>query len=180
MSLHSNPLAQTPQWALIIFIVSALISAITDYRNEKIYNALTFPLLIFGFIVSALQTPSLWLISVASIFFAFVIYLPLVWFKLMGAGDAKLTMALSTVLGLKGTWELFYYSLLIAAFGALAILIRNKRVGVFLHELKLLFQSIFYRELQFHWPRLDMQSKSPFGVTIFLAFLILLGRRLHA
>ncbi len=180
MAFSIQPFDTIPIWSLQIFSIVSLICAVTDYFYNKIFNIITFSLLVFGLIMSLMQSNVSWWIPLLSIVFAFSIYLPLVILKLMGAGDAKLSMALASILGIRSTWELFFYSVLIASFGAFAILIRKKRVKLFFKEMKLMFQSIFYKGLSFHIPKLDRESKSPFGIAIFLSFMVIAGKRLYA
>lgn len=180
MVINIAPFESMPLWTVEIFLILGFICALTDYIKDKIFNIITLPMMLLGFVICLVQSPSMWLGSLTAIVFAFAIYLPLVIFKVMGAGDAKLSMAFASILGLKATWELFFFSLLIASFGTVAIMIRKKRLMHFLSEIKKMLQSIFYKQLSFHWPQLDKQSKSPFGIAIFLSFAIIAGKRVYA
>lgn len=179
MKFLTSPYEIISVWNLYGFLALGLVCAITDLLKDKIYNIITLPLILFGMLICTFQSPSMWWISVLSVVFVFSIYLPLVVLKIMGAGDAKLSMAFASILGIKATWELFFLSIVIASFGTIAIMIRKKRLGHFLKEIKLMFQSIFYKGLLFHWPQLDKNTKSPFGLAIFLSFALIVGERVY-
>jgi Flp pilus assembly protein protease CpaA len=88
----------------------------------------------------------------------------------MGAGDAKLVMALSTVLGSAQTLDLIYGSFLVGSLGAIVLLIRKKRVRIFFREVFNFFKTLFIKDLKIIWPKLDRETKAPFAVAICMGY----------
>lgn len=165
-----------PNWVGWIFGIVAVIAAVTDIWKEKIYNWLTFPAFFMGLVFVLFFNHQNLLNSLYGILIAFGAFIPLFLSGIMGAGDAKLVLALSTVCGLMGTLILIYASIVVGAMGALVVMIKNRRIKNFFKELKKFFQTLIYKELEIEFPKLDRNSKVPFGIAICMGyFYVLLG-----
>jgi Flp pilus assembly protein protease CpaA len=103
-------------WCLFV------LASITDIKNGKIYNGLTFP---FFFLGIALQVYLKGLHSIPSIGLSVVtaalLFFPLYFSKILAAGDVKLILAASTWLNSDLTLKLAGLSILVGAFVGLLI-----------------------------------------------------------
>ncbi|MEW6058282.1 MAG: prepilin peptidase [Bdellovibrionota bacterium] len=168
-----------PVWAAWIYGAVACVAAVTDFRSGKIYNWLTLPALVSGLLISSAiggvegLGESLKGLGIAS-----AIFIPLFAARVLGAGDAKLMMAFGTVLGVEGILELISLTFLIAGLGAFALLIVHRRVKPFFKELYKFFRSLIVPGLDAQLPRLSRSIKAPFGIPIFLAFLVMIVREM--
>ncbi len=163
-------LQELPSWVGWFFGAVAVCGAISDLLKDKIYNWLTIPSFIIGVIVILVFSRSYILQSLYGILLATVFFVPLFFLGIMGAGDAKLVMALSTVLGFHGTFEMIYGAMLVGAAGALVILIRKRRVKIFIREVKKFFSTILINEMAIEFPNLDRNTKAPFGIAICMGY----------
>jgi prepilin peptidase CpaA len=176
--LNANLLMSTmPSWITWLYLAIGALAAITDYRNNKIYNWLTLPTLVFGLVFAAVMSLSAFLSALKGVAVAAAIFIPLFAFGIMGGGDVKLMMAFGAVLGPQGALELTYASTLISAFGAVTLLIRHKRVRAFFEQLWFFFRSLVVPGLETQWPKLDRKIKAPFGIAIFCGFAYLVARQ---
>lgn len=171
MPMTLNLSAGMPQWMGWAYAAVALVAAITDYRSGKIYNWLTLPALLFGFIVSVVVGLPTLAAAAAGVGLAALFFIPLFLTGVLGGGDVKLLMAMGTVLGARGIFELSCASILIAALGAVVLLVTHKRVKPFFSELTMFFRTLLTPGLSVQWPRLSREIKAPFGLAIFWAFL---------
>lgn len=166
-----------PQWVGYAYGAAAAVAAITDYRKGKIYNWLTFPLLGLGLVLAFLLGGWHTLGNAAAgAGLALILFAPLSLASVFGFGDVKLLMALGTVLGPRGVFELACTSILIAGAGSVVLLIRSGRLRPFLNQMWVFLSSITTPGLAAHWPRLDRTSKAPFGIAIFWGLVIVLLR----
>lgn len=156
----------------LVFLAVALVAAITDLLKDKIYNWLTLSALSVGLIFNLYLGLNYFTGSIAGVAVAALIFIPLFAFKVMGAGDAKLMMALATVLGVSATLELISISIILASFGAAVILVRKKRVTEFFRQVGMFLRSLFVKELSVQWPKLDSEGKAPFGIAVFFAYIV--------
>jgi prepilin peptidase CpaA len=156
----------------IAFLLVAMTASITDLLRDKIYNWLTVPAFIAGLALNLYLGMNYFNGALAGVGVAAAIFLPLFIFKVMGAGDAKLVMALATVLGASATFELISISIVLSSLGAVVILVRKKRVREFFRQVYMFLRSLFVKGLEIQWPKLDQQSKAPFGIAIFFAYVV--------
>jgi Flp pilus assembly protein protease CpaA len=149
-------------------------AAITDLLKDKIYNWLTLSAFFVGLFLSAYSGKNFLLESLYGIGVGALIFLPLFFLKIMGGGDAKLIISLGSVLGVKPLIELISISVLLAALGAIGVLMKRRRFFHVLKENFLFLKSLVIKSpLGIHKPELDKNHKTPFGLAIFLAYLIL-------
>ena len=159
-------------WASWLWLGLLALAAITDYRQGKIYNWLTLPLIFAGLAYSGLQGWPPFVQSLLGLGLGLLLLGPLFFGGVMGGGDVKLFMAVGAWFGPAANWQLFSASIMLAAVGAIAILIARGRLKPFLQELFKFLRSAFTPGLALQWPRLDRTSKAPFGIAVFAAFLM--------
>lgn len=162
-------IAEVSAW---IFGGIGAVAAFTDYRSGKIYNWLTLPAIVLGLALAAVFQGWYGLgQAVMGLGVAGALFLPLFATGVLGGGDVKLMMAMGTVLGPNRMIELAGVSMAIAAAGAVALLIKHRRVVPFCTEIWKFARSVFVRGLEVQWPRLRRDIKAPFGIAIFLGFI---------
>ena len=163
-------LRELPNWVPWFFAMVAIICAITDTLKNKVYNVITFSSFFLGLVLVLIYSPTRITDSISGILIAMCFFVPMFIFKIMGAGDAKLVMALSTVLGSAQTLDLIYGSFLVGSLGAIVLLIRKKRVRIFFREVFNFFKTLFIKDLKIIWPKLDRETKAPFAVAICMGY----------
>ena len=95
---YGLPLERVFIW---LFVFAILVCALTDIFKSKIYNFVTFSLMILGFIANIYShgfARGLF-IALSGIVVGLIIYIPFYAFKIMGAGDVKLLMAIGSLGG---------------------------------------------------------------------------------
>lgn len=158
-----------PIWIPWIFVGLAGIGALTDFFWGKIYNFLTFPLLLIGLICAGVFGH--FYNAILSVLLVALVFIPLFFFGVFGGGDVKLIMALASILNTRQTLHFIWACILVGGIGAAVLLIRQKRVRVFFKQVGKFFQSLLIPGLLIDWPRLSKKSKAPFGIAIFAGFL---------
>jgi len=112
--------------ANLFALIVAIVSAVTDARVRKIYNAVTYPGVLAGFLFHTLAAVlshrgiAGFLFSLYGFLLGFGFFFIFYWIsrgKKMGAGDVKLYAAVGACLGVNAT----LYSLVITAFVGLLI-----------------------------------------------------------
>ncbi len=101
----------------------------TDLFKDKIYNAWVLPGLLTGVGTSLLQGSDRFIQSLTAVGAAFLILLPVYFFKGIAAGDVKLFMSAASFLSMQDTLSCILVSFLIAGVISVAIIIlkRNKQ-----------------------------------------------------
>ena len=140
---------EAPLWGQLLLLVPLgvvlVVAAVTDWRNRKVYNWLTYPAVIVGLVlhtivfgVGGLTTG---LITAVVVLFVGLLILPLGW---LGGGDIKLLIAVGATLGPGALFEVFFYSLFVGMLFGLSLSAVNgylwemiKRIGAFLKSLVL-------------------------------------------
>ncbi len=152
-----------------IFLFSILIiSFITDISKRKIYNAVTFPAILLGFLYHLfLDGWNGLLFSIAG--FLVGVSLLLIPFLLggMGAGDVKLLAAIGAMKGTLFVFNAFLYTAVIGGVMGLFLLIYKKGIrGVFQ---KLLYATVLIHSNAGSLKSMDKTDLSfPYGVAIVL------------
>lgn len=161
-----------PKWVYGLYGTIAAFSAGTDYWTGKIYNYLTLPSILLGFLLVSFYfgISGLWA-SLLGVGLVLLLFYPLFFLKTVGAGDVKLLMALATILSLSRTLEMIYACVVVGGIGAACLLIKHKRVKIFFKELGRFFKTLFYPGLSVEWPRLSKEIKAPFGIAVFVGYL---------
>ncbi len=140
-------IADAPIWAQYLLLiplgVALLVAAVTDWRERKVYNWLTYPLVIVGLILHTIAFGLSGLIAggltAVIVLIVGLIILPFGWF---GGGDIKLMIAIGATVGPAALFEIFFYSLFIGLLMGLSFSLVNgylwtllKRIGRFLKSL---------------------------------------------
>ncbi|WP_075980695.1 A24 family peptidase [Bacillus massilinigeriensis] len=155
-----------------ILLIALVISFVTDLRKRKIYNIITFPSIILGFVFHT------WMNGFQGFLFSLfgcIVGLGLLMFPFilgaMGAGDVKLLAAIGA---LKGTFFVIQTFVVMAIFGgiiALLILLTKKEFHPFYQ--KLIVSISIGKWHSFN--KDDSQIVFPYGVAIVLGTLINVG-----
>lgn len=172
MALHFSAFEKLQWFAGILGFIAVFVAAITDYAWGKIFNWLTYTLLATGIAIAATRGQShLWM-AFKALALVSAIFIPMYSLKIFGAGDVKLLMALSTLLGVDETIRVATASILVTGAGALVILILSKRLGPVLREIIKFVRSVVTPGLVVCWPHLSRKIKAPFGVALFCGMIL--------
>ena len=145
-----------------LLIAVALVACVTDLLEQRIYNALTFPALLLGVAMHIAGGTEAWWNGLAGALVIGAPYFVLFAIRVMKAADVKLLMAL----GALGGWR-FALLLAFAAYVASAVL----HFAVLLSQRRLVD---VLRDFRPEWSP-DQSFKTPFGVGIALAVVVLVG-----
>ncbi len=118
-------------------------AAVTDWRERKIYNWLTYPTLLGGLVLHTVAFGFSGLLAgfltALVVLFLGILILPFGW---LGGGDIKLLAAIGAALGPGPLFEIFFYSLIVGLVMGLSISLVNgylfellKRIGRFLKSI---------------------------------------------
>ena len=120
---------QTPDYFLILLLLSILsISAIIDFRIQKIPNLITFPAMIiallYHFYINGING-----LIFSALGLATGIGLLLIPYILggMGAGDAKLMGAVGAILGTKSVFMAFLFTAIVGGIYAVILILLNQK-----------------------------------------------------
>ncbi|MCX7943302.1 MAG: A24 family peptidase [Deltaproteobacteria bacterium] len=106
-------------------MVIGTIAAITDFRERKIYNLLTYPSILLGILIWSINSGVDGLIaSIMGFCIAFGIYLIIFFFGGFGAGDVKFAAAIGAIMGYPLIINWVIISAIIGGIFALALLVR--------------------------------------------------------
>ncbi|BDQ34888.1 A24 family peptidase [Pseudodesulfovibrio portus] len=112
--------------ALAVALVTA---SVTDLRDQRIYNWLTFPLIIAGFATHTVFGGMEGLKFAASGFgLGFVVMVIPYFMGVMGAGDVKLMAGIGAWLGLESTFTAFLFTCIAGGVYGLAVLALDPKV----------------------------------------------------
>ena len=115
----------------IIAIIGTAIAAFTDARTGKIYNKLTGPLILIGWVANiALGQP---LVGLLGFLLATAIHMPTWFLGIQKGGDVKLIMGIGACMG----WEFIleftlYYAALYLVVGTLALVVRGRLFNLYM------------------------------------------------
>lgn len=107
---------------VILALIGTGICTITDLQNHRIYNAVTWPMILIGLLLTSFACPEELLVR--AIFLVACIGISLT--GVLGAGDAKLIMGNCALLGL---FPAVLMTVIACVFFFLAALIRNRKAG---------------------------------------------------
>ena len=171
---------QTPDYFLILLLLSILsISAIIDFRIQKIPNLITFPTVIIallyhffthgfdGLIFSALGLAT----GIGLLIIPYML-------DVSGAGDAKLMGAVGAIIGTKSVFAAFLLTALVGGIYALVIILLNKKQFKGFLKKQLITLQLFILTRKFIPDPVEENSKKPklcYGVAIALGTFIYLG-----
>lgn len=112
-----------------IAVAAILLATITDLLEHKIYNLLTFPLLLLGIVAWPLLEPSQWWQGIGGALVVGVPFFVLYAIKALKAGDVKLVMAIGALLGVRLGAVAGLLSVMVWAPIGFAVLAWNGRLG---------------------------------------------------
>ncbi len=182
-------LFEVEQWRQLIVLVPLglllITSAITDLRERKVYNKVTYPSFFIGLIVHGVALG--WtgvLDGLLAAVLTFVIGLMVMITGWIKGGDIKLFIAVGAFLGLQGLGEVIFYSIFAGGFVGLVTSLLNGYLVEMLTKMwsfmKGLFMSLVYKTKNFAQPmEPDERSKMPFAVAILLGGLCVLSDELY-
>ena len=147
-----------------------LCASLTDLRFGKIYNKLTVPSALIGFIYSF----SMWGVSgsVQSILgfgLGFLLYGWMFGLRILGGGDVKLLMALGAWVGPSCVFEIAVLGVLLGGIFSFVVLLVTGNLISFFRRMEFFFITLFMRELEIQPPEINKTLKMPFGVPISIA-----------
>jgi len=173
-------MVQSSDYFLLLFLLSILsISAIIDFRSQKIPNLITFPSIIMALLYHFLTHGVDGLIF-SALGLATGIGLLIIPYMLggMGAGDAKLMGAVGAILGTKSVFVAFLLTALVGGLYALLIILANKRQFKGFFKKQLITLNLFILTRKFIPDPVEKNDKKPklcYGVAIALGTFIYLG-----
>jgi prepilin peptidase CpaA len=162
---------------LLLLILS--ISAIIDFRTQKIPNLITFPAIIFALLYHFFSNGFDGLIfSVLGLATGIGLLIIPYIFGGMGAGDAKLMGAVGAILGTKSVFIAFLFSALVGGIYAAVIILLNQKQfkGFFTKQLVTL--KLFILTRKFIPDPVEENDKKPklcYGVAIALGTFLYMG-----
>lgn len=164
-------------WILALIVAGA--AAGTDWKSRRIPNRLTVPAVLLGLGVNTLLYG--WAGTKAALGGAglmLLLFLPMVWLRALGAGDAKLMVALGAFLGPLQVVAVLFGAVLVSGLMAAVLMVRQRRVKQTLRNMGELVKGFFVFGFQPHPViRLENQQLSsvPFGVAAAVATFICFG-----
>ncbi len=170
-------IAEASTWVQYLLLlplgIVLLVAAITDWRNRKIYNWLTYPAFVIGLIVHTVAFGFSGLLAGAltgfGVVFVGLLILPFGW---LGGGDIKLLAVIGATLGPLALYEIFAYSIFVGFVMAICLSLVNgylwtliKKLGRFLRSLFLTIsaQTNLTEKLE-----TDERGYLPFAIPIFV------------
>ena len=159
----------------ILSAVFALTAGITDLRERRIPNWLTYPAIPVAVALHAMAGG--WhgaRLSLLGAALGLALLLPFVLLRSLGAGDWKLVGALGAFFGWRRLIDVLVATLLINALMAIVLIVVRKRIWRTLRNIGRLFGAFF----RFHLPEKDLTIdnpeaiKVPFGVAAAIGVLL--------
>lgn len=131
--------SQVGVFPIVVVLVGSLIAAVTDVWKFRVYNALTFPLLVSGLLYHGIVSglPGLG-DGLAGMLLGFSALIILHIMGGVGAGDVKLMAAVGAWLGMELTLYVFIASSLAAGVYAVVLILITGRLGETLVNLQIL------------------------------------------
>ena len=182
-------LLNQPAWAIAIVLAPLLtvllIAAVTDWRERKVYNKLTYPALGIGLLAHTLVFG--WYGLLAGLLAAgatLLVGLFLIATPALKGGDIKLLMVVGAFAGGRALLEVFFYAVFAGFFLGLAMSLKNGYIKILFKRLWRLIKGyalmLFYRTRNLE-PVLepDERSKIPFAVAIFVGGLLVVTEHLY-
>jgi prepilin peptidase CpaA len=170
----------TSDYFLILLLLSILsISAIIDFRAQKIPNLITFPAVIIALLYQLFINGIDGLIF-SSLGLATGIGLLIIPYSygIMGAGDVKLMGAVGAILGTKSVFVAFLLTALVGGMYAVIIILLNQKQFKGFFKKQLITLQLFIYTRKFIPDPVEENNKKPklcYGVAIALGTFIYMG-----
>lgn len=155
--------------------MTSAIAAYTDFTKRKIYNSLTFTVILMGFFIQFFESGFHGVLqSFLGVFAALLCCGWLFVVGVMGAGDVKLLMAFGAVMGAKYCLNVALLSLFIGLILSLVWMIREKKFFETLKRVSTFFIALFHKEFVLYFPKPESTLKVPYGIALGIAAVWLL------
>jgi prepilin peptidase CpaA len=158
--------------SFISYLISliSIFGAIYDFKWGKIFNWFTLPVMLSGMFMSAFFFGwAGFYESVLGFLLGLVLYGSLFGLRMVGGGDVKFLMALGAWGGIHYTIEVAILGICVGGVFSLFHLTSTGRIFDFTKRMYFFVLSIFIRELEFQFPKLDKTKTFPFGISIAIA-----------
>jgi prepilin peptidase CpaA len=168
---------------IVIALAIALVTAtVTDIRNQRIYNWLTFPLILAGLATHTVFGGFAGLKFAAYGFALGFVAMVIPYFMgVMGAGDVKLMAGIGAWLGMEATLTAFLFTCIAGGIYALAVLATNREIlKRVLRNIAATF-SVFMVTRKFEFAPVTAENAMPrlcYGVAIAVGTVVAMG--MHA
>lgn len=154
----------------ILIIGVSVLGALTDITQGKIYNWITLPTMVIGL---ALALWSGGWSSIGSSFLGILVglfaYGWMFAIGVMGAGDVKFLMALGALGGFRFGLEVALLGVLLGGAMAVLVLLGRGRLADFTRRIYRFLMSVFVKELELEFPKVDRKLTMPYGLPIAIA-----------
>ena len=151
-----------------------IFAAVYDFLTKRIPNWLTFPGMLIGIVANIILSG--WMIglkeSLLGVSVGFVLFFPIYFFQIMGAGDVKLLMLIGAFVGYQLCFYVALASIFIGGAYALVNVIAVGRIVPYLRASYKFFRPIFIPGLVREPLNLDKQRKFSFGFSLALAMIL--------
>lgn len=160
---------KTEFFSYAVLLIS-ICAVLTDLIYGKIYNWLTLPAVVIGFLTSCywmgLPGAGQALLGCLAglLFYGWMFRL-----GFMGGGDVKLLMALGAWGGFRFTEQVAILAILVGGVLAIGILIFKGRIRRFVQKIYHFLISIYVKELELQPLKIDKSLTMPFGIPISIA-----------
>jgi len=147
---------------LIFLFVLIVICSLTDILCGKIYNFITFPMIISGFCLN------FYLYGYKGLLFAFCgfiiaggIFIVLYLWGGFGAGDVKLMMAIGAIIGVNYIFDIILYSSIAGGIISIIVIIYKKQ---FITTLKNIFHFFVFLIPKYHLKSVPLKKENSFSI----------------
>ncbi|RYD07229.1 hypothetical protein N752_01185 [Desulforamulus aquiferis] len=158
----------------MVLVLGLLMASFTDIQFRKVPNWLTLSLIFLGLVYNTITGPG-WFFSVAGIAAGFILFYPVYLFAGVGAGDAKLMMAVGSFMGMQNTIIIGILSAVINAICSVYVSVRQGNLDGLLSYTKSHCIYLFTKAniKDFSKEEVQIQGKGlPYAVFITLATII--------
>jgi prepilin peptidase CpaA len=151
-------------------LVISITAIITDLIWGKIFNWFTLPTALSGLVLSSYFLGwSGGLQSTLGLAAGFIFYGWMFGLRILGGGDVKLLMALGAWGGFRYTEEVALLGLILGGLFSLGLLIVSGKIVGFSRRMYHFLLSVFVKELELQFPKVDKTLTMPFGIPISIA-----------
>jgi len=134
------------------------VCAITDILHGKIYNRVTYPVILLGVVLALFSGWVVLKSSLVGLLVGFILYFLVFMMGGFGGGDVKLMTAIGALMGYPFVIYAAFYSALVGGLMSLAVIIWK---GKFLATLRNIFSVIFSYPLSLLFPGVQPLSLNP-------------------